>query len=1092
LPLSKQSLLRRAGLFQPSVKLEELQKIGASYALLTRTDSPGTSPGLNVFSSQPQSGSGVGVFSTSTRIQNDGTYANHSAGNVDCKGFNFVNPNTQAGHQLHLASNALQHNTPTLHLPTSHLLHANHEMNNFFRSDLHQSQCTPGFNQQQTPDWAALGAASILPTPQALNAAALGLTSQQAAMLTLSVRQRAAQALASCDHHAAAMHTQTQVSAAHHNPSTATLGLTSLTSQQTTPFLRAQNKPFNNQSSLPSHLIPFNTCSNPSVVSLGQSSSIIPMPLVRHAGMFDLTFDHKQAKGTKNPILLQADSFNKHNKSSTIKHKLTSSDSQDPSMSQESKGRNPLLSSSETSSHTQETTTKSTEGLSVESSKTSKDPVHSEFGKDKVEHSDSSQEKKDENLESTFSHENDKSSTISSKPSHQPFSKPLTSKSFEERLEPSVSERMTPLESLRYKSSYDERIKECSDSLGLENNESSQQRLMSKTPNTSCLQFFIPQIPPEISSFEGKNIQEGLFHLSIVGKSSLYDDDSHERYLVALRTKENISFLLEYLLAVGAAVPIPKSMIYIPLKEKLNFPPLKAVLSNLGNSIGPLSAPKDILSAIITIWLWSNYKDCFESAFAKNGRIDVDPECKWLVQVAVNLVSEALLSKSFTSAPFKQSIDRNISRKKTGRTVRENSNVNCHQGNAFAAYTASFINQMLSQYVIINPEMDSVLPNIDSLVRHLDDLRMFALQARCQEQSLLASLMARWTNMSEYFSHVYTSSMVRAGEALGFESLCDIVQDEITMTSTLLPFDILSDSSGSWEDPCRPQSGFIHGLTAGELKRKAHARALIKNSLQIMQQVKGKFCKASPLLSSQDESGFPGASGGNGGEPRTKATPISRSLSGVKRKLSSSGSYFDISGVPHRVSSSGAMTLLNPSHFSSSLSWNNDLIENMPYGRHDQILRESFSSDLNINLLGMFSNIEKSKKNRINSKARKHNWQRSTKELEWTHVATLFGSAQIGGAIEKNSLKSKSKQINFEPAIMGSNIFAPFCRKMNDSFLLYDSDSDSTSDEDIEDEVRLKKHQVVLDGMKQKLDDIMILRQQTPGKSRNKSGSSRF
>lgn len=43
------------------------------------------------------------------------------------------------------------------------------------------------------------------------------------------------------------------------------------------------------------------------------------------------------------------------------------------------------------------------------------------------------------------------------------------------------------------------------------------------------------------------------------------------------------------------------------------------------------------------IWLWNYHEDDFQSAFAKSGRIDVDPTCKWLVQAAVDTSVRALM-----------------------------------------------------------------------------------------------------------------------------------------------------------------------------------------------------------------------------------------------------------------------------------------------------------------------------------------------------------------------------------------------------------------------------------------------------------------
>jgi hypothetical protein len=42
------------------------------------------------------------------------------------------------------------------------------------------------------------------------------------------------------------------------------------------------------------------------------------------------------------------------------------------------------------------------------------------------------------------------------------------------------------------------------------------------------------------------------------------------------------------------------------------------------------------------LWLWRHHADGFQKAFAKSGRTDVDPECKWLIHAAVDTSVRAL------------------------------------------------------------------------------------------------------------------------------------------------------------------------------------------------------------------------------------------------------------------------------------------------------------------------------------------------------------------------------------------------------------------------------------------------------------------
>ena len=55
-----------------------------------------------------------------------------------------------------------------------------------------------------------------------------------------------------------------------------------------------------------------------------------------------------------------------------------------------------------------------------------------------------------------------------------------------------------------------------------------------------------------------------------------------------------------------------------------------------------LSPQSQIIVAVILVWLWNYHEDDFQRAFAKSGRIDVDPTCKWLVQAAVDASVRAL------------------------------------------------------------------------------------------------------------------------------------------------------------------------------------------------------------------------------------------------------------------------------------------------------------------------------------------------------------------------------------------------------------------------------------------------------------------
>jgi hypothetical protein len=49
-----------------------------------------------------------------------------------------------------------------------------------------------------------------------------------------------------------------------------------------------------------------------------------------------------------------------------------------------------------------------------------------------------------------------------------------------------------------------------------------------------------------------------------------------------------------------------------------------------------------VIVASVLLWLWRNHEECFQKAFTKSGRIDVDPECKWLIHTAIDTSVRAL------------------------------------------------------------------------------------------------------------------------------------------------------------------------------------------------------------------------------------------------------------------------------------------------------------------------------------------------------------------------------------------------------------------------------------------------------------------
>ena len=59
-----------------------------------------------------------------------------------------------------------------------------------------------------------------------------------------------------------------------------------------------------------------------------------------------------------------------------------------------------------------------------------------------------------------------------------------------------------------------------------------------------------------------------------------------------------------------------------------------------------LSSTKVII-AIISIWLWAEHEDCFKQS---NGKKEADPNCEWLIDLAIDK-SLSALAKFFDSRP---------------------------------------------------------------------------------------------------------------------------------------------------------------------------------------------------------------------------------------------------------------------------------------------------------------------------------------------------------------------------------------------------------------------------------------------------------
>ena len=161
-------------------------------------------------------------------------------------------------------------------------------------------------------------------------------------------------------------------------------------------------------------------------------------------------------------------------------------------------------------------------------------------------------------------------------------------------------------------------------SMPLEMDRTSETQKNSAASISAGLKYYVPEAPLGVSTDFATVVLAGRCHEAI--GVSVYRDLACEGVRV-----------VNYITSVGMAVPIPKTVVMNPLKDRMNGLVFKN--SNVGSM--PASS-RDIIAAVILLWLWRNQEGCFQRAFAKSGRIDVDPECKWFVNAAVNKAVTAL------------------------------------------------------------------------------------------------------------------------------------------------------------------------------------------------------------------------------------------------------------------------------------------------------------------------------------------------------------------------------------------------------------------------------------------------------------------
>ncbi|KAI2490775.1 hypothetical protein MHU86_23799 [Fragilaria crotonensis] len=233
---------------------------------------------------------------------------------------------------------------------------------------------------------------------------------------------------------------------------------------------------------------------------------------------------------------------------------------------------------------------------------------------------------------------------------------------------------------------------------------------------TGGMQFSAPPVPPSLDPQVAACTLDGRIHVAV---SNLFLPSGQ------LCSVSKASVFLEYIQAVASAVPIPKALVSNPLKERLNIQSLK-LSSNGGHTP---SIPREVVTAIVLVWLWVQHKDSFQRAFAKSGRIDVDPECKWLIQAAVDAASRALVSELAEALQNGGLLASALSsaRNKGGSGSVKQTGIELDR-HAVASITvdariASIVSEALMTELCIDEEVDTILPIYEDAVQLLDGMR---------------------------------------------------------------------------------------------------------------------------------------------------------------------------------------------------------------------------------------------------------------------------------------------------------------------------------------------------------------------------------
>lgn len=562
----------------------------------------------------------------------------------------------------------------------------------------------------------------------------------------------------------------------------------------------------------------------------------------------------------------------------------------------------------------------------------------------------------------------------------------------------------------------------------------------------SGLTMFFPDVPPSLVGPIATHIRSGQFFKAVKGLGAA-----------------ECGVAVKYLQEVGAAVPIPKGLVSNPLKEKLGAGNFRMVGTT---AVPPIT--REVVASAILVWLWGTYEAAFQTVFEKTGRIDVDANCKSLIQASVD---SAVGELSFEIA---QSIARGRGAFAEAAAARRSMpQQNVMSGGTLSQplgpdilkrldiSTAFIVSKALNTKLSIVQSTDAVIPKYQKCLDLLEEARVGALRARAQERTLLANLMARNTQISENFGAAYMSSVAKAGEALGHDKLFEIVQDSSTGSSTMIPYDMFADDDSFWEDSCKPPHSFTPNLTGDDLMRRAHARAVFEKALRKLQdkhQIHGGISSYGPYI----DQGYDVEAKAATFNERAHAQ-VASPRAGTRRRVSS---VVEPTLVPGTGSSAAwSWNVYDPKHFCSPLEYDKRDISNSPYGSQMSGLLKKATGAYNKGLSTRSSAL-----------------QRSTVEIDWSSVAGDFHHV----AVERRTTRKSQQKDSHDVPTNGGPIVAPICRRVG----VGDDSCESDTEEDVSDAAVLAAHQIVLDEMKTKLDAFLEARKKHQDRRKNRQSKS--